>query len=65
MSATAMDALDVAVLVGEALEAPGVRYFLGGSLASSMQGEPRSTNDIDLIVEMAAWQGRGHVSRSA
>ena len=55
MSLPAVDAVDVAVLAGTALEAAGVRYFLGGSLASSMQGEPRSTNDVDFVVEMAAW----------
>lgn len=56
MSRPAVDAVDVAVLAGAALEAAGVRYFLGGSLASSMQGEPRSTNDVDFVVEMAAWK---------
>lgn len=48
-----MDVLDVAFLVAEALERTGVGYFLGGSLASSFQGEPRATNDIDLVVDLA------------
>jgi hypothetical protein len=47
-----MDVLDVALLVSDALERTGVGYFLGGSLASSFQGEPRATNDIDLVVEL-------------
>lgn len=46
-------ALDVALRVAGALEAMGVDYFLGGSLASSLQGEPRATNDIDIVVAMA------------
>jgi hypothetical protein len=33
----------VALLVADALEALGLRYTVGGSLASSMSGEPRST----------------------
>lgn len=37
-----------------ALEAAGVGYLLTGSLASSLQGEPRSTHDIDLVVEVDA-----------
>lgn len=48
-----MDVLDVALLVTRALERCGVAYFLGGSLASSIQGEPRATNDIDLVVDLA------------
>lgn len=47
-----MDVVDVALRIAEALERAGVAYFLGGSLASSMQGEPRATNDIDLVVEL-------------
>lgn len=48
-----MDVLDVALLVADALERSGVDYFLGGSLASSFQGEPRATNDIDLVVDLS------------
>lgn len=35
-----------------ALESAGVGYFLSGSLASSLQGEPRATHDIDLVIEV-------------
>jgi hypothetical protein len=45
-------ALDVALLVAAALESIGCAYFIGGSLASSLQGEPRATNDIDIVVEL-------------
>ena len=31
-----------------------VEYMLTGSLASSLQGEPRATHDIDLVVELRA-----------
>lgn len=38
-----------ALAVVRALERIGVRYFVGGSLASSIHGEPRATNDADLV----------------
>lgn len=34
----------------ETLEQAGIEYMMSGSLVSSLQGEPRSTNDIDLVV---------------
>jgi hypothetical protein len=36
--------------VATALEAAGAPYMLTGSYASSLQGEPRLTHDIDLVV---------------
>jgi hypothetical protein len=33
------------ILVADAIEAAKGSYFVGGSLASSLQGEPRATND--------------------
>jgi hypothetical protein len=38
----------------EALESLGIDYMITGSVASSMQGEPRSTHDIDIVVNLAA-----------
>ena len=37
-----------------ALEAAGIDSMLTGSLASSLQGEPRSTHDIDLVIAVPA-----------
>ncbi len=28
----------------------GIQYMITGSLASSLQGEPRSTHDIDMVI---------------
>lgn len=42
----------VALLVADALDALGIRYTVGGSLASSMSGEPRSTLDVDIVVAL-------------
>ena len=36
------------------LDRAGIEYMLTGSLASSLQGEPRLTHDIDLVVAMDA-----------
>ena len=46
------DTIRVALIVAEVLEAGGVRYLVGGSLASAVSGEPRSTLDVDLVVEL-------------
>jgi hypothetical protein len=35
-----------------ALVSSGIPYMLTGSLVSSLQGEPRSTHDIDVVVAM-------------
>ena len=44
------DPIAVALLVADAIERLGLRYTVGGSLASSMSGEPRSTLDVDMVV---------------
>ena len=48
----AADPLAVALRVADVLEGCGVRYVVGGSLASSISGEPRSTLDVDLVVAL-------------
>ena len=34
----------------KALEKNNIRYMITGSVASSLQGEPRSTHDIDIVI---------------
>lgn len=46
------DPVAVALSVAQILEASGLRYLVGGSLASSLSGEPRSTLDVDIVVAM-------------
>jgi len=46
------NAIDIALKVARALTSVGAEYFLGGSLASSLQGEPRATNDIDFVIAL-------------
>jgi hypothetical protein len=38
--------------VVSALETMGIPWFLSGSLASSLHGVPRATNDADLVVDL-------------
>lgn len=39
--------------MADALEACGLLYLVGGSVASSIGGEPRTTLDVDMVVAMA------------
>jgi hypothetical protein len=51
---TAHDPIAIALRVATAIESVGGAYFVGGSVASSLQGDPRSTNDVDIVVSLAA-----------
>lgn len=48
---TPLDPLSVAVLVARILDELEIPYVIGGSVASSLHGEPRSTLDLDLMIE--------------
>lgn len=45
------DPVDVAVAFVHVLESLGIPYLIGGSFASSVHGEPRSTNDVDVLAD--------------
>jgi hypothetical protein len=45
-----IDPLETALLVARYLDAMGILHTVGGSIASSFAGEPRSTVDIDFVV---------------
>lgn len=51
-----LEVVEVAVLVARAFGRIGVDSALGGSVATSVQGEPRSTNDIDFAVRLTESQ---------
>jgi hypothetical protein len=55
------DPIDIALAVVRTLDALGITSTIGGSIASSIAGEPRSTIDIDIV---AAIEER-HVSALA
>ena len=50
---TEPDPLELAVQVAEAFERLGIRYLLGGSLASTALGEPRATLDVDVVADLS------------
>lgn len=47
------DPLRVALRVAEIFESLGIRYLVGGALASAVLGEPRATEDIDIAAEIS------------
>lgn len=51
--------IEVAVAFAVILDDLGVEYVIGGSLASSVHGEPRTTNDIDIMADIR----REHIDR--
>lgn len=48
----ASDVVAVTLRVVHLLEELGVRYVIGGSLASSVHGTMRSTGDVDFVVDL-------------
>jgi hypothetical protein len=51
---TSSDLLAALLPVAEALEAAGVPYYVGGSVASSAHGVPRTSIDADVIADLQA-----------
>jgi hypothetical protein len=52
MTPGAVDPLQVARRVAAVLDALGITYSIGGSLAGSFAGEPRATLDIDMVIDL-------------
>jgi len=48
------DPLRVALVFAAILDRLGVPYVTAGSFASSLHGEPRSTDDVDLVADLRA-----------
>lgn len=47
-----MSQTDLLIEAVKALDRAGVGHVLTGSIVSSLQGEPRATHDIDLVIEV-------------
>ena len=62
MRSRLLDFPDFLMLVIEALEAAGVEYMIGGAVAEWAWGEPRATQDLDLVVKFSIEQA-GKLSR--
>jgi hypothetical protein len=60
---TPVDPMAIAVSVSRVLEALGIVHTIGGSIASSFAGEPRSTADIDFVVALEESDVASLVSR--
>lgn len=48
----APDPVELALILGRMFERLGIRYCVGGSVASSVYGEVRTTLDVDLVAEL-------------
>ena len=48
-----MEPSELLRFVVDTLERLGIRYFVTGSTVTIVYGEPRSTNDIDIVVDLA------------
>lgn len=59
------EALAVVLEVIQILDELGVPYALGGSLASSMYGVPRLTQDADLVADLRAEHVRPFIQKAA
>lgn len=55
--------LALVLRMAEVLDELGLRYALGGSMASSLLGEPRSTVDVDLAVQLDLASGEALFDR--
>ena len=58
-----VDPWAVATDVAGVFDELGLRYSIGGSMASSLGGEPRSTLDVDIVLELEADQVDGLMRR--
>jgi hypothetical protein len=45
--------IEIALQIGAVLDALGLDWLVGGSVASSLYGIPRATQDIDLVVDLS------------
>ena len=52
MNNQVLDIVGFLKLVLEALEAAGVEYLIGGAIAQWAWGEPRATQDIDIVINL-------------
>ncbi len=55
------DPVQLAAAIGQILDGLQIRYVVGGSVASGLLGEPRSTFDVDLMARLTESQARALV----
>ena len=47
------DPISLALVVADILDSLEIPYLVGGSVASTLLGEPRSTQDIDMVIDLS------------
>ncbi len=52
----AADPVSIALLVASIFDRLSLRYAIGGAVASTLLGEPRATNDVDVVVDVSIEQ---------
>ena len=60
---TPVEPLAMAAILAAHLDDLGIRYMIGGSVASAYHGEPRSTLDLDLVIDADESQVRALADR--
>ncbi|HVE72539.1 MAG TPA: nucleotidyl transferase AbiEii/AbiGii toxin family protein [Thermoanaerobaculia bacterium] len=58
-----MKPFDIARILAPHLNDLGIRYMIGGSVASAYHGVPRTTLDLDLVIEADESQVRAFAAR--
>lgn len=68
------DPISLARKIADILEPLNIPYVVGGSVASSLLGESRATQDLDLVIDvnatqaqqlLAAWEGEFYISEES
>ena len=60
-----MTPIEHTAAIGQILDALGIPWVLGGSMESSIVGEPRSTMDIDVAIQLDVGRVPGLVAAVA
>jgi hypothetical protein len=50
-----MEPFELLIIISNAFEKLKIPYFVTGSIASITYGEPRFTNDIDIVADIKDW----------